>query len=209
LWYDGYDLTRLPLLARKRLLRGVFAFGERMRFSDHIETDGVEAFHAACERGLEGLVAKRVDAPYRPGRSRDWLKCKCVQDQEFVIVGWTDPQGAREVIGALLVGYHEGPDLRFAGKVGTGFSERLLRELRGRLTLLEQPDPPVSPSKGLPRKGVQWVRPELVAQVGFSEWTGDGKLRHPRYLGLRDDKRPDEVIRERGTAPRTADEVQH
>jgi DNA ligase D-like protein (predicted ligase) len=198
LWFDGNDLTRLPLLARKRLLRRAVGFEDPIRSSDHIEKDGIEAFHAACERGLEGLVAKRIDAPYSPGRSRDWLKFKCVQEQEFVVVGWTDPQGARSGIGALLVGYHEGPDLRFAGKVGTGFSERVLHELRHRLAPLERADPPLSPSKGLPGKGVHWVRPELVAQVGFSEWTDDGKLRHPRYLGLRDDKRPDEVVRERG-----------
>jgi bifunctional non-homologous end joining protein LigD len=198
LWFDGYDLSRLPLLARKRALRSAITFGEKLRFSDHIREDGVELFHAACERGLEGLIAKRADSPYTPGRSRNWLKFKCVQEQELVIVGWTDPQGARQGIGALLVGYHEGHDLRFAGKVGTGFSERVLRELHRRLAPLEQTDPPVSPSKGLPKKGVHWVRPELVAQIGFSEWTDDGKLRHPRYLGLRDDKRPDEVVRERG-----------
>ena len=153
-------------------------------------------FHAACERGLEGLIAKRADSPYTPGRSRDWLKFKCVHEQEFVVVGWTDPQGARSGIGALLVGYREGPGLRFAGKVGTGFSQHVLDELSRRLAPLELAVPPVLPVMGLPRKGVHWVRPELVAQVGFSEWTGDGKLRHPRYLGLRDDKRPDEVVRE-------------
>jgi bifunctional non-homologous end joining protein LigD len=130
-------------------------------------------------------------------RSRDWLKFKCVNEQEFVVVGWTDPQGSRSGIGALLVGTYDGPELRFAGKVGTGLGHAELVRLSAMLAALEQPDPPVSATLGLPRKGVHWVRPALVAQVGFSEWTGDGKLRHPRYLGLRDDKEPGQVVRER------------
>jgi bifunctional non-homologous end joining protein LigD len=197
LWFEGYDLSALPLLARKEVLRRAFTFRDPLRYSDHIEADGEPAYRAACEQGLEGLIAKRADSPYTHGRSRDWLKFKCVNEQEFVVVGWTDPQGSRSGIGALLVGYHEGPELRFAGKVGTGFGRDELDRLARLLSSLERADSPVSRTAGLPRKGIHWVGPELVAQVGFSEWTPDGKLRHPRYLGLRDDKEPGQVVRER------------
>jgi DNA ligase D-like protein (predicted ligase) len=196
LWFQGYDLTALPLTARKEVLRHAVAFDDVLRFSDHIESDGEPAYRSACEQGLEGLVAKRSDSRYTPGRSRDWLKFKCANEQEFVVVGWTDPKGSRSGIGALLVGYHEGPELRFAGKVGTGFGQAELIRLSRLLHTIEEGVPPVTRTLGLPRKGVHWVRPELVAQVAFSEWTDDGKLRHPRYLGLRDDKDARDVTRE-------------
>ena len=197
IWFDGYDLSALPLLARKSVLRRAVAFEDPIRFSEHLDEGGEAAFRAACEKGWEGLIAKRASAPYRHARSNDWLKFKCVNEQEFVVLGWTDPGGARSGLGALLVGYHEDGELRFGGKVGTGFSERELAVLTGRLGRLEQSAPTVADTKGLSMKGVHWARPELVAQVGFSEWTPDGKLRHPRYIGLRDDKRPGQVIRER------------
>ena len=197
IWFDGYDLSALPLLARKSVLRRALAFEDPIRFSQHLDEDGEAAFRAACERGWEGLIAKRAASTYTHARSKDWLKFKCVNEQEFVVLGWTEPRGSRSGLGALLVGYHEDGELRFGGKVGTGFGERELARLVGRLAPLEQPAPPVADTKGLSRKGVHWVRPELVAQVGFGEWTPDGKLRHPRYLGLRDDKRPDQVVRER------------
>ncbi|HEV3475077.1 MAG TPA: non-homologous end-joining DNA ligase [Actinomycetota bacterium] len=197
IWFDGYDLSALPLLARKSALRQAILFQDPIRFSEHLEEEGELAFRAACEKGWEGLIAKRAAAPYTHARSRDWLKFKCVNEQEFVVVGWTDPHGARSGLGALLVGYYEDGELRFGGKVGTGFDARELTMLTSRLARLEQPASPVAETKGLTRKGVHWVRPELVAQVGFSEWTPDGKLRHPRYKGLRDDKRPEQVVRER------------
>lgn len=197
IWFDGYDLSALPLLARKSVLRRALAFEDPIRFSRHLDEDGEAAFRAACERGWEGLIAKRAASTYTHARSKDWLKFKCVNEQEFVVLGWTEPRGSRSGLGALLVGYQEDGELRFGGKVGTGFGERELATLVGRLAPLEQPAPPVADTKGLSRKGVHWVRPELVAQVGFGEWTPDGKLRHPRYLGLRDDKRPDQVVRER------------
>jgi bifunctional non-homologous end joining protein LigD len=200
IWFDGYDLSSLPLLRRKSVLRRAIAFEDPIRFSEHLEEDGEVAFRAACEKGWEGLIAKRASAPYTHARSNDWLKFKCVNEQEFVVLGWTDPHGARSGLGALLVGYHEDGELRFGGKVGTGFSERELAMLTGRLGLLKQQAPPVADTKGLSMKGVHWVRPDLVAQVGFSEWTPDGKLRHPRYVGLRDDKRPEQVVRERAKA---------
>jgi bifunctional non-homologous end joining protein LigD len=200
IWFDGYDLSSLPLLARKSVLRRAIAFEDPIRFSEHLEEDGEVAFRAACEKGWEGLIAKRASAPYTHARSNDWLKFKCVNEQEFVVLGWTEPRGARSGLGALLVGYHEDGELRFGGKVGTGFSEHELAMLTGRLGLLKQQAPPVADTKGLSMKDVHWVRPELVAQVGFSEWTPDGKLRHPRYVGLRDDKRPEQVVRERAKA---------
>jgi bifunctional non-homologous end joining protein LigD len=197
IWFDGYDLSALPLVARKSVLHGALGFTDPIRFSEHLDEEGEVAFRAACEKGWEGLIAKRASAPYAHGRSKEWLKFKCVNEQEFVVLGWTDPHGSRSGLGALLVGYHEDGALRFGGKVGTGFNERELARLTGILRPLEQTDPPIADAKGLSMKGVHWVRPELVAQVGFSEWTPDGKLRHPRYLGLRDDKRPKQVVRER------------
>ena len=197
LWCDGVDLTREPLTARKEALRSAVAFGEPLLYSDHLEEDGVLAFHAACEHGLEGLIAKRAASPYTPGRSRDWQKFKCVLEQEFVVLGWTDPRGSRSGIGALIVGYFQDGALRFGGKVGTGFTERELDRLARKLTRLERSTSPLAEPTGLPRTGVHWARPQLVAQVGFSEWTPDGKLRHPRYLGLRDDKDARDVVRER------------
>src|SRR5205823_4792396 len=143
-----------------------------------------------------GLIAKNASSPYEGRRSRNWLKLKCVNEQELVIGGFTDPHGSREAFGALLVGYYESGQLRYAGAVGTGFDRELLRSLHEKLTKLEQPDSPFA-RDGLPRKGAHWVRPKLVAEVGFAEWTRDGKLRHPRFLGLRTDKDPIEVVRER------------
>jgi bifunctional non-homologous end joining protein LigD len=197
LWFDGRDLTPLPLTERKDRLREAIALAEPLRYSDHLEEDGELALRAACEEGLEGLIAKRAASTYVPGRSREWLKFKCVLEQEFVILGWTDPQRSRTGIGALLVGYFEAGELRFAGKVGTGFDRRELDRLSAKLTRIERKTSPLPDTAGVQRTGVHWARPELVAQVGFGEWTPDGKLRHPRYLGLRDDKAPTDVIRER------------
>jgi ATP-dependent DNA ligase len=142
------------------------------------------------------VIAKRADSPYRAGRSRDWLKLKCHAEQELVIGGYSAPKGSRTEFGALLVGYYdERGRLRYAGKVGTGFDHHTLRELGERLRGLERDESPFEPFKPIP-PGKHWVRPELVAQVGFAEWTRDGRLRHPRYLGLRDDKPAREVVRE-------------
>lgn len=192
---DGRDVTAEPLRARKTLLRDAVDFTGPIRFSAHRNTDG-EAFLAqACARGWEGLIAKRAESRYRPGkRSDDWLKFKCVREQELVVGGWTDPAGSRRGFGALLVGVYDGDRLRYAGKVGTGFDDELLRTLRARFDDLSAEVPPFADDVRV--KGAHWLRPELVAQVGFTEWTRDGRLRHPRYLGLRDDKDPREVVRE-------------
>ncbi|MHA6781998.1 non-homologous end-joining DNA ligase [Pseudonocardia saturnea] len=192
---DGCDVTRLPLRTRKKLLRRAVAFDDPIRLSTHRNTDGEAFLEQACARGWEGLIAKRADAVYRPGKRSDaWLKFKCVREQELVIGGWTDPSGSRQGFGALLVGVHEGDSLIYAGKVGTGFDDALLRTLRKRFDGLAAERSPFAGSVRV--GGAHWLRPELVAQVGFTEWTRDGRLRHPRYLGLRDDKDPRDVVRE-------------
>jgi len=193
---DGHDLSKVPLRARKSLLRRAVDFSDPLRFLTHRVRRGEDYYREACSKGWEGLIAKRGSATYQHRRSRDWLKFKCVAEQEFVIGGWTDPQGSRAGLGALLIGYHEDGALRYAGKVGTGFNQKTLRDLRDRLDALERDDAPFDLGAGLPRQA-HWVEPRLVAQIGFTEWTGDGRLRHPRYLGLREDKPPRDVVRER------------
>lgn len=196
IYLDGFDTRKMPLRDRKALLRKGFSFGDRMRFTAHRNEHGMNFFEEACGKGWEGLIAKRAGATYTAGRSRDWLKFKCVYEQEFVIGGFTDPQGSRRHLGALLVGYHEDGDLVYAGKVGTGFNDKVLEELHRRMSGIES-NAPAFTRGVLPRKGVHWVQPALVGQIGFSEWTTDGQLRHPRFLGLRTDKKPEEVVRER------------
>jgi len=149
----------------------------------------------ACARGAEGILAKRADSRYVSARSTDWLKLKCVRQQEFVIGGYTAPQGSRERLGALLVGYYDGKALRYAGKVGTGYDRRTLEHLHQRLAPLHRSASPFSEGPA-PAGDIQWVTPKLVGQIGFSEWTSAGLLRHPRFLGLRDDKAAREVRRE-------------
>jgi bifunctional non-homologous end joining protein LigD len=195
--HEGRDVRGLPLRERKALLRRALDFGGPLRLSPHRNEHGQRLFREACRRGLEGLIAKRADSTYRSGaRSRDWLKLKCHAEQEFVIGGYTAPQGSRTDFGALLVGYWEEGKLRYAGKVGTGFGRATLETLGSRLRELERDDPPFADVHPIPR-GTHWVEPELVAQIGFAEWTRDGRLRHPRHLGLRDDKPAGEVVRER------------
>jgi DNA ligase D-like protein (predicted ligase) len=191
------DLTRLPLRARKTVLRAALTFDDPLRFSAHRNTDGEAFYDEACRHGWEGLIAKRASSTYTAGRSRDWLKLKCGQRQEFVIGGFTEPRGARVGFGALLLGYYQDGDLRYAGKVGTGYDTATLQDLRVRLDALEQPDAPFTGRVHVAGEpGVHWTRPELVAEVAFSEWTGDGRLRHPRFEGLRSDKAATDVVRE-------------
>jgi DNA ligase D-like protein (predicted ligase) len=193
---DGEDTRGLPLRERKAELRRALAFKGPIRFSPHRNGNGEELFREACRKGLEGIMAKRADSPYRSTRSSDWRKLKCHAEQELVIGGYTAPQGSRTDFGALLVGYFEDGRLSYAGKVGTGFDHATLRELGGRLRDLERDDAPFYDVHPIPR-GTHWVEPELVAQIAFTEWTRDGRLRHPRYLGLRTDKPAREVVRER------------
>lgn len=195
------DLTALPLEARKARLQKLVARAKSrvIRFSDHVDGRGEEFFALACESGLEGIVSKRRDKPYVPGRSMAWQKTKCVLRQELVIGGFTDPEGSRNGIGSLLVGHYEGKRLRYAGKVGTGFSHKLLGELRAMLEPIERDtaafDP--VPERAWTGPNRHWVEPRFVCEVQFSEWTDDGRLRHPSFQGLRLDKVPSEVVRER------------
>ena len=200
LYAGGRDIRSRPLAERKELLRSALGFRGPLRYTEHRKCDGEALWEQACRDGWEGLIAKRADAPYRGGRSRDWLKFKCENAQEFVIGGYTDPQRSRVGFGALLLGYHnDAGDPLYAGKVGTGFDTRTLRGLHDRLVKLERGQPPFGRGRLPPRRGVHWVEPRLVGQVGFTEWTDDGQLRHPRFQGLRDDKKPADVIREMPT----------
>jgi bifunctional non-homologous end joining protein LigD len=193
---DGDPLTHLPLDERRARLTGAIRPSAALQLSEAWRGDAQRRFDEACRSGWEGLIAKRAGAPYVTGRSKDWLKLKCVWEQEFVIGGYTDPTGSRTDFGALLVGYHEDGRLRYAGKVGTGYTAARLRDLGARLRSLETPASSFRDAKPIPR-GTHWTRPELVAQIGFAEWTNDGRLRQRRFLGLRDDKRPADVVRER------------
>jgi DNA ligase D-like protein (predicted ligase) len=196
LYLAGEDLRPRPLRERKRILRGLLTYRDPLRFTGHRVADGEKYFRHACQHGWEGVIAKRAAAGYRGGRSRDWLKFKCENAQEFIIGGFTDPQGTRSGFGALLLGYYQpGGGLAYAGKVGTGFDQRALRRLHDAMLPLER-DRPAFTSGNLPRSRVHWVEPRLVGQVGFTEWTRDGQLRHPRFQGLRDDKDPADVVRE-------------
>jgi bifunctional non-homologous end joining protein LigD len=195
LYLGHYDIRQIPLLYRKEVLRNAFNFQGSLRFTEHRKTDGEAYYRRACQRGWEGVIAKNGDSVYVSRRTRDWLKFKCKQEQEFVIGGYTDPRGSRSEFGAVLLGFYRGGKLVYAGKVGTGFDQDLLRRLGEKLARLETSVSAFS-GDGLPRHAVHWVKPKLIAQIGFTEWTARGKLRHPRFLGLRDDKRPEDVVRE-------------
>jgi DNA ligase D-like protein (predicted ligase) len=196
IYWDQFDVRDLPLIERKKMLQENITFDQRIRFTNHKVGEGEKYYEQACRENWEGIIAKRADSLYVAGRSREWLKFKCSLEQEFVIVGYTNPQGARIALGALLVGFYEKDELIYAGKVGTGFTIQTLRTLHKKLSALERSTPPAK-GVGLPRKDVHWVEPKLVAQIAFSAWTSDNKLRHPRYLGLREDKKPREVVREK------------
>lgn len=209
--FAGRDLRGLPLERRKQALAAVLSHRSLpgcLRPCDHVRGGGPEFFRRACAAGLEGIVSKRADAPYRSGRGRDWIKVKCSARQEFVIGGYTEPEGARSDLGALLVGVYRDGELRFAGKVGTGFTRESLLELHERLAPLERKTPPfVDPPKS-ERRGVHWVSPELVAEVEFTEFTRDGRLRHPSFQGLREDKPARAVTREVPTDPPTRERLE-
>ena len=197
-YFEGRDLTSVPLRERKAVLREAFSFKDPLRFTTHRNEEG-EAYHQeACSNGWEGVIAKQADSAYVQKRSRKWLKFKCVHEQEFVIGGFTEPKGSRKGLGALLLGFYRGGKLIYAGKVGTGFDDETLEMLREHLGGEERKTPAFAGEEPSADGGgaVHWVSPQSVCQVGFTEWTEDGKLRHPRYLGLRRDKDPKEVVRE-------------
>ena len=193
MWVDGRDVMSLPLDERRALLETLPLAAPLRRVELLTEP---RPWERACREGWEGVIAKRRNSRYEHRRSPNWLKMKCEESQELVVGGFTDPQGARVGLGALLVGYFEGDDFVFAGKLGTGFDTKLLLDLRARLDQLQIPTAPFTKAKGLPRLRAHWVRPEIVVQVGFIEWTVHGKLRHPRLLGVRFDKAARDVVRE-------------
>jgi bifunctional non-homologous end joining protein LigD len=204
LWMDGRAVTSLPIEQRRALLKEL-PLEPPLKRVELVRGD--KPWERAAREGWEGVIAKRRGSPYEHRRSKHWLKMKCEASQELVVGGFTDPQGARVGLGALLVGYYDGDDLVFAGKLGTGFDTKLLLDLRRRLDAIEVPAPPFTKGAGLPRRSAKgregaaklrahWVRPEIVVQVGFIEWTPNNKLRHPRLLGVRFDKTPRDVIRE-------------
>jgi bifunctional non-homologous end joining protein LigD len=193
LWLNGQRVTTRPLEERRALLQQL-PFTSPLRRVDLLADD--EPWERARSEGWEGVIAKRRGSPYEHRRSKHWLKMKCELSQEFVVGGFTDPQGARVGLGALLVGYYDGTDLAFAGKLGTGFDSKLLLDLRRRLDTIEIDSTPFTKATGLPRLRAHWVRPELVVQVAFIEWTVHGKLRHPRLIGVRHDKNARDVVRE-------------
>ena len=193
MWIDGRDLTARPIEERLSVLEGLPLSRPLARVKP---VENPQPWDLAAREGWEGVIAKRRGSPYEQKRSRHWLKMKCEASQELVVGGFTDPQGTRVGLGALLVGYYDGSDFVFAGKIGTGFDTKLLLDLRQRLDASEAPSSPFTKAKGLPRLRVHWVRPEIVVQVAFIEWTVHGKLRHPRLLGVRLDKDAREVVRE-------------
>jgi len=195
IYADGYQLTDVPLRERKALLKKRYNFEDPLCYTAHRNEEG-EAYHKqACEKGWEGIIAKDARSIYCKSRTKNWLKFKCVHQQEFVIVGYTEPHGDRIGFGALLIGYYEDDELHYAGQVGTGYDDELLEDLGEKLSRIERDDPPVV-DEDIPSKEVHWVKPEFVGEVGFTEWTNKCRLRHPRFLGLRDDKSPKEVVRE-------------
>ncbi len=204
LYLDGSDLTRSPLRERKKILEQILKpkrakkAPNSLRYSEHWIGQGDELYQESCRKGLEGIISKKADQPYRSGRGRDWLKIKCSKNQEFVIGGFTEPAGSRSGLGALLVGVHdEKGNLLYAGRVGTGFTQQSLKELRSRLNSLERDSAPfINPPKGAEARGVHWVEPRLVGAVAFTEWTTDNLLRHPSFQGLREDKPAKQVTRE-------------
>ena len=192
-WLDGRDVAHLPLVERRALLAAL-PLAAPLHHVDAL--DHVEPWSKAADEGWEGVIAKRLDSPYEQKRSKYWLKMKCEISHDFVVGGFTDPQGQRTGLGALLVGYYDGDDLVFAGKVGTGFDTALLRDLRARFEALRVEKTPFTKATGLPRVRANWVRPEVVVHVAFIEWTAHGKLRHSRLLAVRTDRRARDVVRE-------------
>jgi bifunctional non-homologous end joining protein LigD len=195
---DGWDLRQCALRDRKQVLRGLDIWHGMLRYSDDHEGDAARMRQAACKMKLEGIICKKADAPYRPGRSHDWLKVKCAGREEFIVIGWTEPAGSRTGLGSLQLGYYDATGrLHHAGGVGSGFSDDMLATLRDRLDGLGS-----TPPRGLmvagedPEPRIHWVKPELVAEISFTAWSGSGRVRHAVFLGLREDKTAAEVVRE-------------
>ncbi len=197
LYLDGYDLTHLPLIARKHILKKAIDFKDPLRFTTHRSTDGQKFYQQACKKGLEGIMAKKRDSTYVHVRSQNWLKFKCVANQELIVCGYTEPQGGRVGFGSLLLGFYKRGKLYYAGKVGTGFSDEFLASFYKKLKRLEIKKNPFANKEEVKTRFVHFVSPKLVAEIGFEEWTKDEKLRQPRFQGIRTDKKAKDVVQER------------
>lgn len=201
-YLSGVDLTRVPLLERKETLRSLVGNGDstsfrRVLYSDHIRGDGGTVLDHACKYRMDGIVSKRADSVYKFGRSKAWRKIKCLHRQEFVVGGYTEPTGSRQGFGSLVLGYYDDGELTYAGRVGTGFDDETLDEIHAKLKSIERPRSPFAKTPGGGKlKTATWVEPRLVAEVEFSEWTGDGRVRHPSFKGLREDKDPTSIVKE-------------
>jgi len=195
LFYDGEDLRKKSLRERKKTLKEKFKFSQLIRFTTH-RSSRLQAFYEEmCKSGEEGVIAKKIGSRYESNkRAKTWLKFKCGNQQELVIGGFTEPKGSRAGFGAILIGYYEGNHLKYAGKVGTGFSDSLLKQLKKKFDKIKQKQSPFENYRE--KEHPHWIKPKLVAEIGFAEWTRDGKLRQPKFLGLREDKNPKEVVRE-------------
>jgi bifunctional non-homologous end joining protein LigD len=203
LYADGFDVRGLPLDRRKRILKRIVRWSDEVRWTENYPgAEGTKRFREACRTGGEGLIGKYRHSGYAAGRSDRWVKVKCLNRQEFAVGGFSEPQGARQGIGSLLVGYYDDGSFRYAGKVGTGYSDAVLRDLRQLLNRLEQPESPFVDAEVRRQKDVHWVRPQLAAEIAFSEWTQHGRLRHPRFEGLRPDKAARDCRREKPRARR-------
>ena len=196
MFFKDQDLTQLPLNERKKILNKIVSFKDPLRFTAHRNEDGEKFYKEACKEKWEGLIAKKADSKYVHSRSSHWLKFKCENQQEFVIGGYTDPQGERKGFGALLLGYFQDGKLIYAGKVGTGYTDKMLEDLHSKMSKIEVDEPEFEKNKDLPAKNIHWLKPKMVGEVAFTEWTKTDKLRHPRYLGLRRDKKAGEVLKE-------------
>ena len=194
IYFSGYDLSDLELMNRKKILLKAFKFNDPLRNTSYRKKNGEDYLKEACRKRWEGLIAKDGSSTYVHARSSKWLKFKCSNQQEFVIGGYTDPQGERTGFGALLIGFYKNDKFLYAGKVGTGYDDKTLKSLAKKLHKLKRKTSPYD--EEVKEKNIHWVRPELVGEIGFTEWTSRHKLRHPRFLGLRRDKKAKEVVRE-------------
>ncbi|MFZ6053077.1 non-homologous end-joining DNA ligase [Halocola ammonii] len=194
MFIDGYDISSLNNRERKSILKKGLEFYDPIRYLPHVNENGKKYHQEACQKGWEGIIAKDAGKPYAHSRTSNWLKFKCVNRQEFVIGGFTEPEGSRVGFGAILIGFYEGDKLRYAGKVGTGFSDQELEEIHSEFHQLERKTSPFADE--VDEDTAHWITPKVIAEIGFTEWTNDDKLRHPRFLGLRPDKSPSEVVKE-------------
>ncbi len=196
IFFNGFDLSKLNLISRKQILKKSLKFKDPIRYLNYRRKNGLKYYKEACKKGWEGIIAKYSKSNYVHSRSKKWLKFKCVKQQEFIIIGYTDPKGSRVGFGALLLGYYKNGKLRYAGEVGTGFDDESLKFLKNKFNKIKIDSTPLDKSVDIGTEEVHWLEPRLVCEVGFTEWTKHNKLRHPRYKGLREDKNPKDVVKE-------------